>query len=100
MKLSIRAISLTMGLLWAACMFIVGVVNLAAPAYGADFLRMMSSVYPGFHDSHTWGSVVVGTLYGFVDGAIGGLVFAWIYDWIAGHASVPSTTFPKEAGRG
>lgn len=83
MKLSIWAIALTMGLLWAGCMLVVGIIHLFAPAYGAEFLRMMSSVYPGFHDSATWGSVIVGTLYGFLDGLVGGLIFAWIYDRIA-----------------
>ena len=47
---------------------------------------MMSSVYPGFHDAHTWGSVAIGTLYGFADGVFGGWIFAWIYDRIAGSA--------------
>ena len=84
MRLSIRAIGLTVGLLWAASMFVVGVINLITPAYGADFLRMMSSVYPGFHDTRTWLSVLIGTVYGFVDGVIGGWIFAWLYDWITG----------------
>lgn len=86
MKLSVNAVAFTMGLLWAGCMLLVGIVNLAHPGYGADFLRMMSSVYPGFHDAHTWGSVAIGTLYGFVDGLVGGWIFAWIYDRIAGSA--------------
>ena len=55
MKLSVNAVAFTMGLLWASSMLLVGIVNLAHPGYGADFLRMMSSVYPGFHDAHTWG---------------------------------------------
>ena len=84
MKLSIRAIGVTMGLLWAGCMLLVGVINMAAPAYGNDFLQMMSSVYPGYHASHTWLSVLVGTVYGFVEGVIGGMLFAWIYDWMIG----------------
>jgi hypothetical protein len=88
MKLSVRSIAFTMGIVWAACMLLVGIVNLITPAYGGDFLRMMSSVYPGFHDSGTWLSVLIGAGYGFVDGIIGGLIFAWIYDWIAGGAHV------------
>lgn len=83
MKLSISAIALTTGLLGAVSMLLVGLMNLATPAYGGDFLRMMSSIYPGFHDSRTLLSVLIGTVYGFADGAIGGLIFAWIYDWIA-----------------
>ncbi len=85
MKLSIRGIALTMGLLGAACMLAVGIVNMITPNYGADFLNMMSSVYPGFHYSRTWMSVLIGTVYGFMDGSIGGWVFASIYDWIVGE---------------
>ena len=84
MKLSIRAISITTGLVWAGCMLLVGIINMAAPPYGAAFLRIMSSVYPGFHASHTWASVAIGTLYGFGDGVVAGLIFGWIYDRIAG----------------
>jgi hypothetical protein len=82
MRLSIRAIGLTTGVLWGASMLIVGIVHLFLPAYGTDFLRIMGSVYPGFHDTHTWLSVLIGTIYGFVDGAIGGWIFAWLYDLI------------------
>ena len=42
----------------------------------------MSSVYPGFHTTRTVGEVLLGTVYGFVDGAIGGYLFALLYNWI------------------
>ena len=45
---------------------------LGAPSYGGDFLRMVSSVYPGFHDTRTAGEVIVGMVYGLADGAIAG----------------------------
>lgn len=64
-------------------MLFVGLVNLGAPSYGAEFPRMMSSVYPGFHDTRTSGEVILGTIYGLVDGAIAGLLFAWLYNWAA-----------------
>jgi len=41
---------------------------------------MISSVYPGYHADPSIGSVIVGTLYGLVDGAVGGALFAWIYN--------------------
>jgi hypothetical protein len=44
------------------------------------FLDGISSVYLGFHAPRTIGDVLVGTLYGLVDGAIGGLIFGWLYD--------------------
>jgi len=40
----------------------------------------MSSVYPGYKAAGTLGSVVVGTLYALLDGAVGGALFAWLYN--------------------
>jgi len=41
----------------------------------------MSSVYPGYKAAGTLGSVVVGTLYyALLDGAVGGVLFAWLYN--------------------
>jgi len=83
-RLSVRVMMLVTAILWGGCLLFVGLVNLAAPSYGVDFLRMMSSVYPGFHTTHTLGEVILGTIYGFVDGAIAGCLFAWLYNWIKG----------------
>ncbi len=77
-----KAMTGASAILWGACMLIVGLINLRFPSYGADFLRMMSSVYPGFHDSRTVGAVIVGTIYGIVDGAIMGYVFSSLYRWV------------------
>ncbi len=68
--------------LWGACMLIIGLLNLRFPSYGGDFLHVMSSVYPGFHDSRTLGDVIAGTVYGIVDGAIAGYVFSSLYRWV------------------
>jgi hypothetical protein len=83
MRLSIRSLALAAGLIWGGLILFVGLINLAAPSYGASFLQMMSSVYPGFQFSRTFGDVVIGTIYGFADGAIGGLVFGWLYNAFA-----------------
>ena len=85
MGLSIRSITLTCALLWGGCLLLVGLINLAAPSYGDEFLRMMSSVYPGADTARTLGSVVSGAIYGFVDGAIAGCLFGWIYRGLMGH---------------
>ncbi len=49
-------------------------------SYGGQFLQLMASVYPGYHATRSIGEVVVGTLYGAVDGFVGGAVFAWSYN--------------------
>jgi hypothetical protein len=84
MKFSFKAMALAGALLWGGAILLVGLINLAAPGYGLPFLQMTSSVYPGFHDSHTIGSVLIGTFDGLIDGAIAGLLFTWLYNSFAG----------------
>ena len=46
----------------------------------------MASVYPGYTATPSLGQVIIGTLYGMLDGAIVGAVFAWLYNTIAGSS--------------
>lgn len=84
-RLSVRGLALAIGLLWAGCLFCVGIVNLAVPSYGGGFLQAISSIYPGYHNSRHFLDVLVGTGYAFVDGSIGGLITAWLYNCFAGR---------------
>ena len=83
MRLSPKSLALACGLLWGGAILFVGLVNLAFPSYGMEFLRLASSVYPGFHDSQKLVDVLVGTGYGIVDGAIAGLLLGWLYNLFA-----------------
>ncbi len=85
MHLSVKGLAIAFALTWGGGIFFVGVVNLASPSYGVDFLRLVSSIYPGFHASRSFIDVVVGMLYGMVDGAVGGVVFGWLYNVFAGQ---------------
>ncbi|MBN2243862.1 MAG: hypothetical protein JW793_14345 [Acidobacteria bacterium] len=87
MKLSIRGMAIAAALLCGGCVFVVGIFNLASPSYGMELLKVMSSVYPGFHASRTFADVLVGTGYGIVDGAIGGFLFAWLYNLFTRRAA-------------
>jgi ABC-type phosphate transport system permease subunit len=85
MKLDVKAMAITVGLLWGIlAMFLTGVANLIWPAYGKAFLDVMASVYPGYTPGGGFGQVITGTLYGVVDGAIAGAVFAWLYNRFVG----------------
>ena len=84
MKLSVKAFTLAVALVWAGAILMTGLVSIGFPNYGREFLALCSSLYPGFHPSQTLGSTIVGTLYGLVDGAIAGAIFAWIYNRLAG----------------
>ena len=90
MRISLKALTLSSAILWGALMLIVGLIHMARPEYGADFLQMMSSVYPGADTAPHLGRVLLGTIYGFVDGAVGGYLFGLLYRAISsGHAVSP-----------
>ncbi len=91
MTLSVKALAITSGLIWGGCMLTCGGINLAAPSYGKRFLKLMSSVYPGFHNSRTVADVLTGAGYGFVDGAVAGALVAAIYNRFAGQPVASKT---------
>ena len=82
MKLNVRALAFVAALVWGIAMLLTGLANLIFPSYGWDFLQVMASVYPGYNATRSFGQVIVGTLYGFVDGAVCGAVFGWLYNRI------------------
>jgi ABC-type phosphate transport system permease subunit len=85
MKLNLKALVVSAGILWALAVFLVGLANLIWSGYGAAFLRVMASIYPGYHATGSIGDVIVGTLYALLDGAIAGLVFGWLYNLLVGR---------------
>ena len=79
MKLSVKGVAFASAMLWGVlAMFLTGIANLIWPSYRLEFLRAMASVYPGYHATPNFGQVIVGGLYGLVDGGIGGAIFAWL----------------------
>ena len=87
MKLNVKKVSLTLAMFVDILMLIVGLVRLFWPDYGQAFVVMMASLYPGYSGAATFGQVIIGALYDALDGAIGGAVFAWLYnccsDWLS-----------------
>ena len=90
MRVSLKAITLSSSILWGAALLLVGLIHMAVPAYGGEFLRMMSSVYPGADTTPTLGSVLLGTAYGIVDGAFAGCIFGLLYRGFARNADTPT----------
>jgi hypothetical protein len=83
MKLNVKGMTLAFGLIWGGAMLFTGVAHVIGGGYGQAFLDVMASIYPGFHGAGTFGDAIVGTLYGVVDGATGGAVFAWLYNLLS-----------------
>jgi hypothetical protein len=82
MKLSIKKFAFTCSILWGIAVFIVSFSNFFLPDYGASFLLVIASIYPGFEAMQGISSIVIGTLYAVVDAFIGGAIFAWLYNLI------------------
>ncbi len=87
MRLNTKALAFAFAIFWGGAMLLMTLANLIWGNYGQQFLYLMSSVYPGYHASRNVAEVVVGTLYGAVDGFIGGLIFAWLYNCFAKPAA-------------
>ena len=83
MRLSVTALASASALLWGIAMLGTGLANLIWPAYAHDFLQTMASLYPGYEGAPRIGQVIVGTLYGVVDAAVAGALFAWLYNAFA-----------------
>ena len=100
MRLNVKAMAIAMGLIWSVAVFLVALINwlqitIWNPprielAYGAAFLNVIDSIYPGYTSGGGWPSVIIGALYAVVDGAIGGAVLAWVYNKVVDRTTTAS----------
>lgn len=88
MRLNLKALAIALGLAWGGGVLLVGVAHLLWPSYGASFLEVIASVYPGYRVGG-FGEVIVGTLYALLDGAACGVVVGWLYNAAARAAAPP-----------
>ncbi len=83
MRLSVKGLTITSALLWGGGLLFAGAMNLRYPWYARRYLKLMSSVYPGYKNSRAFKDVLVGSAYASLDGALAGLLFGWLYNTIA-----------------
>jgi CDP-diglyceride synthetase len=83
MRLNIKALALTCGILWALTLFILTWWLIAFGGFAGQ-PTLIGKVYVGYTISPL-GSVI-GLIYAFLDGLIGGAIFAWLYNKLAGPA--------------
>jgi len=79
MKLNLKALALTSGILWGLTVFLMTLVALWRGA--GDHLALLRGFYIGYQVSYV-GSLI-GLVYGFVDGLVCGALFAWLYNCFA-----------------
>ena len=78
-KLSINALGVALGVLWAAYVFLCGIA--AQMGWGVALVDALSSLYIGYGPSFV--GALIGAVWGLVDGYIAGVVIAWIYNKLA-----------------
>ena len=87
MKLNVKALAFAFSLTWGGAIFVTHLANFIWPGYGEAFLQTVGSVYPGYSGEAAFLQVILGTIYGLLDGFIGGLVLGWLYNLFSGKSS-------------
>jgi hypothetical protein len=85
MKLNIKAFSLAFGLIWGLGLFCLTWWIIAFDGATGE-ATIIGQVYRGFNISPT-GSLI-GLVWAFADGAIGGAIFAWLYNSFVSSPSI------------
>lgn len=77
MKFDVKAFALTCGIIWGLGMLVLTWWIIAFEGATGD-PTALAMIYRGYNISPT-GSVI-GLVWGFFDGVIGGAIFAWLYN--------------------
>jgi hypothetical protein len=84
MKLNVKAFALAFGLLWGfGLLFLTWWIIAFDGATGE--ITLIGRLYRGY--SITPLGSVIGLLWALLDGAVGGAIFAWLYNFISGSGS-------------
>ena len=78
--LSIRFLVIAGALFKALSFLSISLLNVILPPYGGAWLGILTSLYPGYHPEAGPISIIIGTLYALVAGAIAGGLFGWLYN--------------------
>jgi len=79
-KLSVKSLVIAAALVKAIGFLFVALLNLVLPPYGGAFLALLSSLYLGYDASAGPISVLVGSIYSLITGAVAGALFGWLYN--------------------
>ena len=80
MKINIKALALSFGIIWGLAIFLLTVWFLIM-CYEGNLLAKLGSVYLGY--SVSLPGAFIGLMYGFIDGLIGGALLGYLYNKFA-----------------
>jgi hypothetical protein len=78
-KLDVMAWGLVLGCLWGLCILVLALVS-KVTGRGRDVIQFIAKVYVGY--GATVPGSFTGAVWGFIDGAISGMLIAWGYNKI------------------
>jgi drug/metabolite transporter (DMT)-like permease len=84
MKLNIKAFALACGLIWGLGLFLLTWWIIAIEGVTEE-VTFIGRIYRGYNITPP-GSFI-GLIWAFIDGAIGGAIFAWLYNLISSRTS-------------
>ncbi len=76
-KINVKALAIAFGVTWSIAMLISAWA--AIFGWAGKIVEVMGSVYIGYEPTFLGG--IIGAVWGFLDGAIGGALIAWIYNF-------------------
>jgi hypothetical protein len=81
MKFDVIRFGCAVASIWGLFVLGVGTANFFFPTYGVEFMKVIDSIYPGYHlGEWGFGGVIVATLYAILDAWVIGVIFALIYN--------------------
>ena len=75
-NLSFRGVAIGLGATWALIMFLAGLLSIYG--WASEIVHFMSSIYCGY--GPTFVGALLGALWGFIDGALFGLLFVFFHN--------------------
>jgi hypothetical protein len=81
MKLDAIKFGLSLGIVWAGCVLMLGITD-GLWGWGGGMVRGIGSLYIGYKP--TIGGSLLGMVWGFFDAGIGGMVIAALYNCLLG----------------
>lgn len=83
--LNVINLGLALGITWGVTLFLLGIAAWLV-GWGTPLVNVLGSLYIGYTPTF-WGSVI-GAIWSFVDGFIGGVIIAWIYNLFSGNKEI------------
>ena len=80
MKLNVKALGLSIGIVWAAAILLATLWIIVIGGEGKTLMKL-SNFYFGYSVSII--GAIVGMVWGFIDGFIAGVLIAWLYNKVA-----------------